>query len=377
MTRVFITIDTEYAFAIARDGGPASRADNYARSIAGVTASGLVGVGHKLATFARHGLHATFFVDPMAALVYGREAVADVVGPIVEAGQDVQLHVHTEWLELGGPGSHLPAGPARNMADLSFDDQCAVLDWARETLQRAGAPRPTAFRAGNYGANDDTLRALAAIGMTHDTSHTPGIVDGDCRIGMGPTDRHPVMRHGVVEVPVSCVETPGGLRHAQLTALSHREMLAAIGHARDEGLADFTLVSHSFELMCRQRERINRIVHARFDRLCAGPGRHAQGYHRDLRPASAGAPSNVPSHARSCRLARGKCCCARPNSSSATRSTAKAPPTRQLESGIPLDLLAHLGPPHVPPRPDCCATRCGCASRRKRSHRSAGSDRGR
>ena len=135
-------------------------------------------------------------------------------------------------------------------------------------LVSAGAPRPIAFRAGNYGANDDTLRALAACGLLYDTSHTPGIEGGDCEISLGPEDRLPLSHRGVIEVPIGSIATLTGQRHAQITALSAREIAKAVRHARKAGASSFTLVSHSFELVNRRKRRVNRIVARRFERIC-------------------------------------------------------------------------------------------------------------
>ncbi len=271
MTNVFITIDTEYSYALAARKRPASREENFARSISCETPDGPAGLTYKLDMFDRHGLKAVFFVDPMPALIYGVEAIADIVGPAVERGHDVQLHVHTEWLALAGAGNPLAGRTGHNIKDFAFEEQCTLLDRARDMLMAAGAPRPVALRAGNYGANDDTLRALAELGFTHDTSHCPGIADGHCAISLGPEDRHPVEHCGVVEVPVGCIGTFGkDLRHAQITALSAWEMLAALEFASEEKVRNFTFVSHSFELLCRKRRRINRLVRKRFEKLCAG-----------------------------------------------------------------------------------------------------------
>jgi hypothetical protein len=272
MTRVFITIDTEYSSGLYTGPGTADRAENYARSIAGITPEGPVGIAHKLELLAQHGQKAVFFVDPMPALVWGVAAIEDIVGPILEAGQDVQLHCHTEWLRLAGPDNPLLSGrTGKNIAEFPFDEQCELLTYARDTLIAAGAPAPVAFRAGNYGANDDTLRALAAIGLSYDASHCPALVGGPCKISLGPEDRDPVLIHGIIEVPAGAIGTfGGGLRHAQITALTLREMLAAIRHARDTGHDTYTLVSHSFELINRRRLAVNHIVRRRFTGLVRG-----------------------------------------------------------------------------------------------------------
>lgn len=269
MTTVYFTIDTEYEFGFAARHGLAARAENFDRSIRGVTPSGEAGVFYQMDVFDRHGLKAVFFVDPMPALVWGIGAVAEIVAPIIERGHDVQLHVHTEWLALAGEASPLPGRTGRNIKDFALAEQVRLIGWASDALVAAGAPRPVAFRAGNYGANDDTLRALAQLGIRYDSSHTPGIADSASEIGLGTKDRQPVERLGVIEVPTGCIDDGAGLRHAQLTALSSRELVEAAAHARDTGCAAFTIVSHSFELLSRDRRRVNRLLTRRFEGFCA------------------------------------------------------------------------------------------------------------
>ena len=271
MTKVYITIDTEYSSGFANGPGPVDRAENFARSIGCFTPQGPAGVPYQLETLDRHGQKGVFFVDPMPALVWGVAAIEDVVGPIREAGHDVQLHCHAEWLELAVPGGPFAGMSGHDIKDFGFEDQCRILDWARDTLVAAGAAKPVAFRAGNYGANDDTLRALAAIGIRYDSSHCPALVGkGASEIELGPDIRVPVLYEGVVEVPVGCIAaTGGGLRHAQITALSLAEMVAAIEHSVETGVPSFTLVSHSFEFVNRRTFSFNRVVGRRFERLCA------------------------------------------------------------------------------------------------------------
>ena len=271
MTALYITIDTEYSFGMARRMGGGGRAQNFASAIIGATPSGARGIHYQMDQFDAHGIKAVFFVDPMPALVWGTEAMADIVGPIVARGHDVQLHLHSEWLELAGAANPLGTCTGGNLRDFGFEQQCTLIDYARGVLMAAGAPAPVAFRAGNYGANDDTLRALAALGITYDTSHCPGIAASECHISLGADDRQ-VQRHcGTIEVPIGCIGAGGGeLRHFQLTALTHIELLTALRHAARCGQQQVTLVSHSFELLSRDRQRANRVLQRRFERFCAG-----------------------------------------------------------------------------------------------------------
>lgn len=218
----------------------------------------------------RYGLKAVFFVDPMPALIWGVAAIEDIVRPIVARGHDVQLHIHTEWLNLAGSKNPLGERVGNNIKDFTVDEQRILLQYAKNVLVAAGAPVPVAFRAGSYGANDDTLRSLAALGLRYDSSYCPGIASSLCEINLPPGVRTPIEHCGVIEVPIGCISNGGDrLRHAQITALSSSEMISALYYARNNGASCFTMVSHSFELMSRDRLRMNKIVRRRFEKICS------------------------------------------------------------------------------------------------------------
>lgn len=268
MTAVYITIDTEYSAGLAVRLGTHARAEIFDRSIACRTADGDVGIMHQMEVMDASGIKGVFFVDPMPALLWGTKAVADVVEPILKRGHEVQLHLHPEWLEIAGDANPLRGRTGRNMHDFSEAEQVELIEIAREYLMQAGAPAPTAFRAGNYGADDATLRALKRVGIRYDSSHVPGIAGSDSRISLGPTDQKVVRHQGTIEVPVGSIRSFRGQRHAQITALSNWEMAAALRYCVREGVAMLNIVSHSFELMSRDRSRANTIVRDRFARFC-------------------------------------------------------------------------------------------------------------
>lgn len=271
MLPVLITIDTEYSSGLYKRGMH-DRAANFAATIACAGSRSEAGIFHQMRVFAEHGLKAVFFVDPLPALVWGQGAVDDVVGPIVAAGHEVQLHLHTEWLEFA-PDSSLfgPLGErtGQHIKDFSRAEQAVLIDYGIARLVAAGAPRPTAFRAGNYGANDDTLRALADCGIAWDSSFAPGFPNSDCAIPLAAGACAPVLRHGVAELPAAAIAGPrGGWRHGQITALSLAELQAATRHAAAADWPALVLVSHSFELFDRARGRPNVVVKRRFEAFC-------------------------------------------------------------------------------------------------------------
>jgi hypothetical protein len=97
MTKVLLTVDTELLGRHHAAG--ASWQENLERSY---DAAG-VGVPYQLKMLGAHGLKACFFVDPMPALVYGLDPVKRMVEPILEAGQEVQLHLHPLWATIDEP----------------------------------------------------------------------------------------------------------------------------------------------------------------------------------------------------------------------------------------------------------------------------------
>ena len=146
MTDVLITIDTELSAGLHQRGF--SPGENHAASIDGVVDRGSVGIGWQMDRMEAHGLRGVFFVDPMPALIYGPDVLPPIVAPILARGHDVQLHIHTEWLAWA-PSSPVCGRLGRNIGDFALEDQITLIALARDLLEEAGAPRPTAFRAGN------------------------------------------------------------------------------------------------------------------------------------------------------------------------------------------------------------------------------------
>lgn len=262
-TRTLLTIDTELTWRhhIAGSGWE----ENYARSVepAGV------GLGYQLAQLDRHGLKACFFVDPMPALLFGIDPVRRMVETIVSAGQEVQLHIHPMWEQARIDGT-VADGTVFELIDHSFDRQRALIAKARALLVEAGAADPIAFRSGSYAVNEDSLRALAALGIRYDSSHNGCEGPWPSALSLPLDQTAPVKHQGVIEIPVSQMRTgSGGLRHMQICAVSLAEMTHALDHAIANGHPTFVPVGHSFELATRDGLRPNPVVRKRFDGLCA------------------------------------------------------------------------------------------------------------
>ncbi|MGQ0588869.1 MAG: polysaccharide deacetylase [Sphingosinicella sp.] len=259
-TRVLLTVDTELTWRHFAAGG--GWCENFVRSVepAGV------GISYQLKRLAEHGLSACFFVDPMPALVYGLEPVRRMIEPILDAGQEVQLHLHSFWHDLA-QGNRDDARFELTKFDAAA--QRELIEQARGLLMAAGAPAPVAFRSGSYAADADTLRPLRDLGFAWDSSHNGADHPWPSALPLDPALIDPAPCEGVTEIPVSQIRrADGGLRPFQLCALSRQEMKAALSHAAHHGHPTTTIVSHSFELATRDGKRVNKLVRGRFDWLC-------------------------------------------------------------------------------------------------------------
>lgn len=283
-----MTVDTEFS-PLLHQRGLDPRA-NLNSSIWGICAGGEFGVDWQMNVLEAHGIKGVFFIDPMPGLVFGEPLIAEIVAPIVARGHEAQLHIHTEWLEwakdspVGGRQGH-------DLADFGLEDQITLLGLAIGMLMRAGAPRPTAFRAGNFGADDNSLRALAQLGLTWDSSVNAPYLGNACRISASPQQIGAFELLGMIELPVAGLfDQRQHIRPAQLCALSFREMRDALRHAAQNRHDAFVIVTHSFEMLSRDRCRPNRTVIKRFEQLCGAiashPDLHSAGFN-DLDPAIA------------------------------------------------------------------------------------------
>jgi hypothetical protein len=260
-TRVFLTIDTELMWRHHVAGCDLATIAQRSLEPAGV------GVGWQLQMLAAHGLKACFFVDPMPALVHGLDPIKRVVGAILEAGQEVQLHLHPSW--TGAKTDDRRVHGPHELIDYSLDEQAELIAGASDMLMAAGAPEPVAFRSGSYSASDDTIAALARLGFAYDSSHNGSEHPWPSAISLGRRQIAPVSHLGVIEVPVTLIEDRAGhLRHFQICALSAAEMKAALDHAVRANHAAVTIVSHGFELANRIGTRANAVHVGRFRALC-------------------------------------------------------------------------------------------------------------
>ena len=267
MTAVFYTVDTELSPGLHQRG--LSLAENLNAAVLGITDRGEWGIRYQIERLNAHGLKGVFFVEALCAYLGDPDILKRIVEPVLQGGHEVQLHLHTEWLKWIDKDP-VAGRRGENIYDFDGDDQYRLLEMGLNALTRAGAPTPTAFRAGNYGANNATLRALRRLGIRYDTSYNHPFLPNGCRIEIPSPLHRPIEMEGVVEVPITFFEDyPNHSRPLQLSAVSSAEMEWVIDSCAANDRPTAVIVSHSFELLNRKRQRANKILVRRFNRLCS------------------------------------------------------------------------------------------------------------
>jgi hypothetical protein len=222
-------------------------------------------------------LKATFFVEPFNDELGYPGETEPVVHHLVEQGQDVQLHIHPNHIHYGQQQAGQTYVQTDQMADLSREVQQQMIEEGATRLKRWSGIRPTAFRAGNMGASEKTLEAMAAAGLWIDSSYTFPYVGGQCRFNEKQRYNGGKWYGDVLEMALSAYQQPKveGLHPSKpvdLMGSSFEECRDAVKMICDTG-ADAVLILHSFSLFkVRDKQyrdgRLNRIVTRRFEKFC-------------------------------------------------------------------------------------------------------------
>lgn len=269
---VFITVDTE-VWPKSPDWRRTNLAADMDRDIYGITRHGEYGLRYQLDILERLGLRAVFFVESLFASVVGPTRLTEIVQLIRAHGQDVQLHVHPEWLQWMAPAA-VVGTRSQYLNAFTLDEQTRLIAIALGNLRGCGADTVQAFRAGNYGANLDTLRALRGNGLRYDTSYNFPYLSTQCGIALSEPLMQPRELEGVVEYPITFFEEwPGHHRHLQIIACSFAEIRHVLLQAHRQAWSSVVLVSHSFELLKNRKSPGKPLLPEgicvrRFERLC-------------------------------------------------------------------------------------------------------------
>ncbi len=272
---VFITVDTEHSIGGAFRDRNLKPVGNDRRIFYQVGKKDY-GIARIMDIGERYGLPVCFFLEVLNKYYFGEEESRSVCQYILGRGHDVQLHLHPNYLNFTTPDP-MKRQFSDMISDYPLEKQIEFLTDGRQTLMKYGAPNVIAFRAGNFGANHDTLTALEKTGFLVDSSYNKTFLGGDCRLnGIDIDDAEKI--GNIWEFPITNFSEPnfkGGMRYRPLdiNGVSFAQMRRVLEEAVEKGPRHITILMHSFSFMNPADVQYKKIlprtvVIRRFEKLC-------------------------------------------------------------------------------------------------------------
>ncbi len=279
MVNVFITVDVETSIGGAFKDPETFSPVGADKRIWGRVMGKEYGISFIMDILEDNDLRATFFVESLCTLYFGKEMLQKVCSEILKRGHDIQLHIHPnyqvfrfpDWRQIVKHGDLF----SDNMMDYSFEDQVKLIRMGKEILSECGIT-PVAFRAGSFGANRDTLKALRKNSFIFDSSYNSSFLGKTCFISE-ELFNDVFQYDGISEVPitnyVNKIWNIGGLRHLDVCAASFLEMQQVLNICTDTGPNCVTFIVHSFSFLKNKdvqykKTKPNFLLINRFKSLC-------------------------------------------------------------------------------------------------------------
>lgn len=158
------------------------------------------GIGRMFDIAEKNNVRLTCFLDYAEQHIYG-EKLLDVGRYIVSRGQDLQVHLHPEFLSA----SLFEKQTSRRENDLfavSREQAELLLDYAVQTHSQISTKQPVAFRGGGYRYSGPVLSILAKHGFRFNSCYNPARINQPFNIG--PL-RQFQWTENIIELPISCI----------------------------------------------------------------------------------------------------------------------------------------------------------------------------
>lgn len=163
--------------------------------IYGVTKDGQYGINHIMDILDRYRIKGLFFVDIAEAWHYGENEIKQVLLDIDSRGHDIGVHIHPD---------HMADSNRRFLWEYSYEEQFQIIKKCTDFYTTVLNRKPISFRAGRYGADNNTIHILSELGYKYDMSMYYGMTKR-CKI----SDNYQTINamkelpDGVIEVPVT------------------------------------------------------------------------------------------------------------------------------------------------------------------------------
>ena len=201
------------------------------------------GINYLMDCFDRFGFKGLFFVDIAEAWEYGFDSIINVINSIVSRGHDVGVHLHPD---------RMSDKDRRFLWQYSYEEQYEMIKKCTDFFIEAIGRPPFSFRAGRYGANDDTIKILESLGYSVDMSFFYG--KKTCRIADAKSINGLYYNGKVLEVPVTSFKSFAFFKYKRFDKLDFSmpfsEFKRVLCRARKRNSVDVcSFFLHSFSLI--------------------------------------------------------------------------------------------------------------------------------
>lgn len=273
--QVFLTVDTEHSIGGAfRD--PALKPVGNDRRIFYKVGKKDYGIPMIMDIAEAHNFCVTFFLEVLNKYYFGENETKAICRYIIGRGHDVQLHLHPNFLNFR---TNQPS--QRQFLDSIYkyplEMQIKLTRDGKEMLAKYGASSIIAFRAGNFGADRNTLIALRKNGFTVDSSYSRAFLKRGCMINVKDlNDARKI--EGIWEIPITNFREKSSLsnrkyRPFDINGASYYQIKNAMEKMKEKGAKTITIILHSFSFiepldLQYHNIRIRGGVIRRFEKLC-------------------------------------------------------------------------------------------------------------
>jgi len=273
--KVFITVDTEHSIGGAFSDRNLKPVGNEKR-VWGKIGDKVFGIPLMMDIAETFDIRLTFFVEVMNKYYFGEGESKKICEYIMNRGHDVQLHLHPNYLNftLNNP---LEKTYSDLIGTYDSEKQIELVQEGIEMLIQNGVPRPVAFRAGCFGANDETLRVLKAAGLFIDSSYNKAYVGDTCLLDNEAINDLTFLNE-IWEFPITSFVESTKVRAKRFKPLDvngvgFQEMKSVLNQAEENGPRNITIILHSFSFLKPYDVQYNKVrprwnVIRRFRNLC-------------------------------------------------------------------------------------------------------------
>jgi len=181
---LLITVDVE------NPQTPLRKKRHFQNLIDGEIGDNPIGISQIIEILGKFSFHATFFFNVYESAVWGKDVLRNICHKIKLKNCDVQLHTHPIWCFDNN---------REHMWQYSLEEQIEIIGEGRTLIKEWTSEFPVAHRAGAYGINEDTLKALSVNNIPVDCSMFYS--HPNCKIVW--TRNRIMEREGTIEIPIT------------------------------------------------------------------------------------------------------------------------------------------------------------------------------